>query len=52
MYYTSIKNLYHWLEVIHVSDDKGNYIGLYDKKLFVTLAEWRDKQIENILNEN
>lgn len=52
MYYTSINSLhYDWLEIIHVSDIDGNYHGLYKKELFITLAEWRDKQIDEILND-
>ena len=52
MYYTSISRLdYDWLEVIHVTDNEGKYIGLYNKKLFITLAEWRDEQINKILYE-
>jgi hypothetical protein len=51
-YYTSASRLdYDWLEVIPVSNSEGKYVGLYDKKLFITLAEWRDKQIVEILNE-
>jgi len=52
-YYTTASRLdYDWLEVIHVSNSEGKYVGLYDKKLFITLAEWRDKQIVEILNED
>jgi hypothetical protein len=30
---------------------RGKYCGVYDKKYFITLAEWRDKQINLILDE-
>jgi hypothetical protein len=35
------------------SDDSKDilYIGLFYKKLFITKAEWRDKQIDSILDE-
>ena len=29
--------------------DEYNRLGTYDKNWFITLAEWRDKQIEEIL---
>jgi hypothetical protein len=51
-YYTSSSRLdYDWLQVIHVSNSEGEYVGTYDKKLFITLAEWREQQINLILDE-
>jgi hypothetical protein len=40
-----IKNSYYWL----TSDDNVTYN--YDKKFFITLAEYRDNQINSILND-
>ena len=41
-------------EVNIVSDDFEDmlYIGLFYKKLFLTQAEWRDKQINSILEDD
>jgi hypothetical protein len=41
-----IKNSYYWLTA-----DGHNFSYNYDKKFFITIAEWRDKQIDNILDE-
>ena len=40
-----IKNSYYWL----TSDNNVTYN--YDKKFFITLAEYRDNQINSILND-
>ena len=31
--------------------EKNSFVGIFDAIRFITLAEWRDKQIDNILNE-
>jgi hypothetical protein len=41
---------------VSVTDDEDDgrtmlYIGLFYKKLFLTQAEWRDKQINSILDD-
>jgi hypothetical protein len=32
-------------------EDTNSLIGVFDATRFITLAEWRDKQIDNILND-
>ena len=38
---------WHWYEVINESGRKEKY----NINKFITLAEWRDKQIDSILND-
>jgi hypothetical protein len=41
-----IKNSYYWLTA-----DNHDYSYNYDKKFFIPLAEWREQQINSILND-
>jgi hypothetical protein len=53
------RNLWLWLAEVGLEEEKINFQGkkyttsatIYPKELFATLAEFRDKQIDSIINE-
>jgi len=51
IYYTSQDYMIDadWCEGIFVYDEIGIYVGFFDKKKFITMAEYRERRINDIL---
>jgi len=37
--------------IVYKTEKENSLIGIFDAERFITLAEWRNKQIDNILDE-